>query len=162
MCRRQQPSLSASDFYRFQQEVKKVKQALSLRQNAVVTFPEFDIPIKYQDFKQEFQVYQNQIMTLVNPHLDAFELLGGGSRLLEISAQLQQLQTKRLNPDEVLAQGAVVAYLLCAQDKLQFQDKYWGQDCVLLNETKVLEYGVRVPYSRDVSLKIPKGQDIKL
>lgn len=54
MCRKSHPQLSASDFHRFQQEVKKVKQALSLRQNAVVTFPEFDVPIKYQEFKQEF------------------------------------------------------------------------------------------------------------
>ena len=59
---------------------------------------------------------------MVEPDLTCLELIGGGARLLNLPDNLKRIQTKRLNPDETLAQGALVYYLLTSTGKMTIKD----------------------------------------
>eukprot|EP00703_Trepomonas_sp_PC1_P001668 JAP94938.1 hypothetical protein TPC1_12222 [Trepomonas sp. PC1] len=132
------------------QEIKRAKITLSLGQNATVAFPDFDVSLTNKEFQQEFEKYQQQILQMIEPDVHAIELLGGGCRLLNLPKHLQIKQTKRLNPDETCAQGAIIFYLLTSTKKLLVKDIYVSQR-IYLNDTQMLKAGEIYPVVKETS-----------
>ncbi|CAL6066097.1 Conserved_hypothetical protein [Hexamita inflata] len=150
MCQMKNPYLKNYDMNKSLSDIKKAKISLSLEQDTSVTFPDFDVRIKFTEFMQYFQQYQSQLLQCIESDVTCLELLGGGARLLVLPDCYKKIQTKRMNPDEVLAQGALVYYLLSSQKKMVVSDLYQSQT-ILLGTTQLT--GPNMKYPAQTTLK---------